>query len=100
MKKMTCFVAFAALSTFVIVHSAWSLSGYVRYQRGRKPASYAMLIFEKHKREISRVMTDDRGFYFIKLPVGNNGVKIKHKNKSKNERLKIRSREDRHDFSL
>ena len=100
MKKIVCFVAFALLSTCMIVQSVWSLSGYVRYQRSRKPASYAMLIFERHKREISRVMTDDRGFYFIQLPAGKYGVRIKHKNRSRNERLKIRSLEDRHDFSL
>ena len=100
MRRRFKIIAFILIATFLIARPALSLSGYVRYKRSKAPASYALIIFKDHGKEIRRVLTDDNGFYYIQLPKGKYGVKIKHKKRSKNEQLRIRSREDRHDFSI
>ncbi len=100
MKRRLKTIAFILISTFLIASPAFSLGGYVRYKGSKAPASYALIVFKNHGKEVSRVLTDDNGFYFIKLPKGNYGVVIKHKKKSKNKNLRIKSHKDRHDFSI
>ena len=89
------------LATFcLMVQPALALSGYVRYGGSSKPASYAIIIFIKHGKEVRRALTDDNGFYYISLPNGKYAVKVTHKKRTKNQKLCVRSSSDQYDFTI
>jgi hypothetical protein len=100
MKRGIKIIAIILAAIFFMAQSALALSGYVRYRSSSRPASYAIIIFKKHGKEVRRVLTDNNGFYYIALPNGRYGVKVKHKKRTQNEKLRIRSSNDRYDIAF